>query len=133
MEMKGATLSFADPKTGKPVFELKRKDNADYGGEGLYYIFKIHEENFSSPEAKEIFKSQLFPDMATMASMLGLPLFNVDEMGEQIQSRAKEILDSKVDLNKKQLDVVLELMNYATNELQNLTIGISTKPVSEME
>lgn len=133
MEMVGANFVVENKRTGKPIFEMKRKDNADYGGVGNYYIFKIHEDNFDDPDTRDIFMNQGWSHMKTLAKMMGVPLFSIDEMGEQMQAKAKEIMDSGVDLDKQQVDIDLMLMNYATGDTDKLTIGVSTKPVSEME
>ncbi len=133
MEIVGANFEVTDKETGKPLFQMKRKDNANYGGAGLYYIFKIHEENFPDEETRDRFMNEGFSGMKMIASVMGIPLFSIDEMGERVQAKMKEIMGSGVDLDKKQYDVEIELMNYATEELQHLTIGISTKPRSEME
>lgn len=127
LDLVGAGFVFADRETGKIVFEMKKKDQADYGGEGIYYIFKIYEENFSDIDAKDIWMHDAWPTIKAAAGMLGVGLFELDEMGERMREQVGKLLDDPRTLRGEQVDVKIEVMDHATGDIGSLVIGVTMR------
>lgn len=120
----GGQLSLGDPDTGKPIFELKKKDMSDYGGEGFYYIFKVYEQNMSSEEIKRKIIDVGLPVIIALAGRMELPLFDFDEITERSQEAMIKLRREEVDIASKQVDVKIEVMDHGTGNLHNLTVGV---------
>jgi len=120
--------------TGDPIFEMKRKTpTRPDGTEECYYLFKFYDENMPD-EATKLESHKLFEQgICPMATILGVGMFSFDELTERCVEKVKEILQGGGQLSKEQVDVSIELFNHATKELDNLIVGVSTKPVEEIE
>ncbi len=123
----GGRLSWGDPDTGKPIFALKKKDMADYGGEGVYYIFKVYEQNFSSKERRNEFFALGFPFIKALSGRMKIPLYEFDEITERSQEAMVKLLREGVDIESKQVDVKIEVMNHGTGTLHTLTVGVQAR------
>lgn len=123
----GGRLSWGDPDTGKPIFELKKKDMADYGCEGVYYIFKIYEQNISTEETKRKLLDLGIPFVKDLAGRMDVPLYDFDEMMERSQEAAVKLLREDADIESKQVDVKIEIMDHGTGTLHTLTVGVQAK------
>ena len=123
----GGRLSWGDPDTGKTIFELKKKDMADYGGEGVYYIFKVYEQNFSSEENKRKLLDLGLPFIKAAAGRMEIPLYDFDEVTERSQAAMVKLLREEVDIESKQVDVKIEVMDHGTGNLHTLTVGVQAR------
>ena len=130
-QFRGGRLSWTDPDTGKPIFELKKKDMANYGREGIYYIFKVYERNFSSEERKNEFYALGFSFIKHMAGRMELPLYDFDEITERSQEAMIKLRREGVDIESKQVDVEIEVMDHGTGEIHDLTMGIQALRAQE--
>lgn len=111
-------------KTGKPFFEMKRKTPTD---DECYYLFKFYEENMSEEDRKKIHK--LFEEyICPMAATMNIGMFSFDELSERATERMKEIVQSGRQLSEEQIDVTIEVFDYATKTLGSLVVGIGTMP-----
>jgi len=119
-ELLGGTLMWGDKKTGKPIFELKRKDMKHYGGEGCYYIFKVHERNFSSEEDRNEFFALGLPMVKRLAGGLGLALYDLDELNERSPEAILRLRERGVDCETRQVDVKIEVFDHGSGRLQVL-------------
>ena len=123
----GGRLSWDDPDTGKTIFELKKKDMADYGGEGVYYIFKVYEQNFSSKEKMNEFFTLGFTFIKFIAGRMKIPLYDFDEITERSTEAMIKLLRKDADIESKQVDVKIEVMDHGTGTLHTLTVGVQAK------
>jgi len=123
----GGRLSWGDPDTGKPIFELKKKDMADYGGEGVYYIFKVYEQNFSSEEKMKEFFTLGFTFIKFLSGKMKIPLYDFDEITERSQEAMIKLMREEADIESKQIDVKIEVMDHGTENLHTLTVGVQAK------
>lgn len=123
----GDRLSWGDPNTGKPIFELKKKDMADYGSEGVYYIFKLYEQNMSTEETKKKILELALPIIKSLAGRMEVPLFDFDELTERSQEATVKLLREEVDIESKQFDVEIEIMDHGTGNLHTLTVGVKAE------
>lgn len=127
----GERLCWIDTNTGRPVFEMKQKNMEDYGKEGIYYIFKVYKENISSAENKHKLLKQGLPIIQKLAGQMGIPLYDFDEITERSQEAMVKLLRTNTDIESKQVDVVIEIMDHGTGHLHNLTIGIQAREVND--
>lgn len=123
----GGRLSWDDPDTGKTIFELKKKDMADYGGEGVYYIFKVYEQNFSSKEKMNEFFTLGFTFIKFIAGRMKIPLYDFDEITERSTEAMIKLMREEADIESKQVDVKIEVMDHGTGTLHTLTVGVQAK------
>lgn len=121
----GGSLSWGDPDTGKPILELKRKDMADYGGEGVYYIFKVYEQNMSTEETRRKLLDLGLPIIKFLAGRMEIPLYDFDEITERSEEAMVKLLREEADIESKKVDVKIEVMDQGTGNLHTLTVGVS--------
>jgi len=124
----GGRLSWADPDTGKPIFEMKKKDMADYGSEEIYYIFKVYERNFSSEEKRNEFLTSILPVLKSMAGQMEIPLYDFDEITERANEATHRLRREGIDMESRQVDTKIEVMDHGSGRLQSLTVGIQVGP-----
>lgn len=100
------TMEFLDPVTNKRVFVLKEKrfDN------DLYYLFQGFKENASNPVLYE----KAWQGVKIFAQILQISLFNIHELNEAINKNRALI---KIDE-----DMVISILDHASNKMKNLTI-----------
>jgi len=120
----GGRLSWGDPDTGKPIFELKKKDMTDYGGEGVYYIFKVYEQNMSTEETKRKLIELGLPFIKALAGRMKIPLYDFDKITERSQEAMVKLLREEADIESKQVDMKIEVMDHGTGTLHTLTVGV---------
>lgn len=121
-------------KDGKPVFSMKRKEpERPDGTTELYYIFQIHEENLPDDTDKGKFMEVLNEFIFPMAGMMEIGMFSFDEISERATEQVKKIYESGKKLTEEQIDVKIEVFNYATKELGTLVVGVNTKPIEDIE
>ncbi len=130
-QVRGGRLSWADPDTGKPIFELKKKDMANYGREGIYYLFKVYERNFPSEEKKNEFYALGFSVIKYIAGRMKIPLYDFDEITERSQEAVIKLQRKGVDIESKQVDVEIKVMDHGTGDIRTLTVGVQALRVQE--
>ncbi len=130
-QFRGGRLSWADPDTGKPIFELQKKDMANYGREGIYYIFKVYARNFPSEARKNEFYAVGFSFIKYMAGRMELPLYDFDEITERSHEAMIKLRREGVDIESKQVDVKVEVMDHGTGEIHDLTMGVQALRAQE--
>lgn len=123
-----ANFVVTNRETGKPFFEMKRKTpTRPDGTEECYYIYKFYDENMPSEKdgkkMHEFFKELMCP----MAGMMGIGMFSFDEISERCTEQVKKIYEGGRELSKEQIDVKIEVMDYATEVVGTLIVGISDK------
>ena len=123
----GGHISWGDPDTGKPILELKRKDMADYGGEGVYYIFKVYERKMSTEETRRKLLDLGLPLIKFLARRMEIPLYDFDEITERSQEAMVKLLREEADIESKKVDVEIEVMDQGTGNLHTLTVGVSAQ------
>lgn len=123
----GSRLSWGDPDTGKPIFELKKKDMADYGGEGVYYIFKVYGQNMSTEETKRKLLDLGLPFIKVLAGRMEIPLYDFDEITERSQEAMVKLLREEIDIKSKKVDVKIEIMDHGTGNIHTLTVGVQAR------
>ena len=121
-----ANFQMANEK-GEIVFEMKKKEPLDPdGNKQLYYIFRVHEKNMNEKQRKG------FPKVLTMimwaAKRMGIPMYTYDEITERTSEQVAKLFETDTfpEPGEGQIDVNIEVFNYATKELATLTIGISS-------
>ncbi len=116
-------------ETGEPVFEMKRKDETDYGKEdGIYYLFKFYDENMPNDEIKAQIHAHFEEGMCPMANLMDIGMFSFDEVTERCTEQVKLIYQGGGELTKTQIDVEIEIYNHAAKKIRNLTVGLSILP-----
>lgn len=125
----GAGFVVANKDTGKPVFSMKRKEPiAPDGTTETYYLFRIHEENIPEEEGRKKVREVLEERIAPIAKQMGIGLFSFDEVSERSTEQVKKIFESGRRLTETQIDVTIKVFNHATQTVDSLIVGISTKP-----
>ena len=94
----------------------------------MLYLFKFYDENMPDEEIKTQFHEVFEEIMCPMAAMLDIGMFDFDEVSERCTEQVKKIYESGRELTETQIDVKIEVLNHAANQLGKLTVGISTKP-----
>ncbi|MBA7609858.1 hypothetical protein ES703_17053 [subsurface metagenome] len=102
-------------------------DMADYGGEGVYYIFKVYEQNMSTEETKRKLLDLGIPIVKGLAGRMKIPLYDFDEITERSQEAMVKLLREETDIKSKQVDVKIEIMDHGTGTLHTLTISVQAR------
>lgn len=122
----GANFVVTNKETGKAFFEMKRKTPAE---DVCYYLFKFYEENMPDEDTSAKIHGAFEEFICPLAATIGIGMFSFDEVTERTTERLKEILRGGGQLSEEQIDVSIEVFDYASKELGGLIIGISAKPV----
>jgi len=122
-------------ETGEVFFSLKQKK--EWGG---YYLFEKNLEVLPEEERPEFEKAWL--DIMRMAGLIGIRLYDSKEIWDGLTAKAKAILQTEAaEIAKEKAnrlgehvlikDIQVSLHNFATGEIESLTVGISVPPDSE--
>ena len=124
----GANFVMANKETGKPVFSMKRKEpTRPDGTKELYYIFQFHEENMYEGDREKL-QLAFHEFMAPLAAQMGIGLFSFDEISEKCGEAVKKLYEGGGEIKEEQIDLTIKVTNYATDTVDNLIVGVSTKP-----
>lgn len=128
-EFMGANFQMAN-EAGDIVFEMKRKEPLGPDGKPaeMYYIFQVHKEHMTKEEAEEFDK--VFNEKILLAArLMGIGMFAFREISERANEHIVKMHKAGTlpETDGGQIDVTVEVYNYATKELVNLVVGISTK------
>lgn len=129
----GADFMVRNKETGKPIFEMKRKTPSPTE---IYYIFRFIEED-ADPEDLKKMREGFKEFMCPLAAIMGIGLFDYDELSKKMHQHIKELGPENIP-DKKQIDVKIDIKNYATGTIDKLTVGISGpgywgKTIDELE
>jgi len=110
---------------GELVFSMKRKGQK-YGQ--LYYIFEFH---WDRADPKIIAKlNEAWEIMKYVAARIGIPLFDVNQIMGELE-KAKERI--KTLPMEGTTDISIPVIDHATGETHNLTVGVTKKPKTFLE
>lgn len=126
-ELLGANFQMANEK-GDIIFEMKRKEPLGPDGKPaeMYYIFQSHKEHMTEEQAVEfdkVFKEKI----CVLARLMGFGMFDFLEISERAREQSMKMIKAGNIPGEEQVDITVEIFNYATGELTNLVIGISTQ------
>jgi len=135
-------LMYADiewkTEDGQVFFSMKKK--SDWGP--TYYVF---EKNLDVlPEEERAKFEEGFIEIARMAGIIGIRLYDSREIMDAVQSKMRELMDStdwekaekEAETSKENVlvkDIKISLFDHGTGEIEGLTIGISVPSKSEKE
>ena len=132
-DLLGPNLTVRNSK-GEVIFAMKRKDKYP----PMYYIFEKHEDRMDEEEKKKF--DMMWPVMTGAAVVLGLPLYDMREIGDGMEAQVKTIM--KTDEYKQAMkgadegelvfvkDINFKIFDHATGNINTLTVGVNLKNVS---